>query len=235
VTVLTATALVADAVAGLVPDHDPRIDEPPFDELVDAVHDAVPAARARGLAYGFPADIVDASLADIDRKLDAYGDDEIRTWLFMLLRFDVVQLGRLQFERELSEHGRGMHIPELGRLVPADVDDAIARADQWFGIGPISTETWMLDPAVQDLTGGNVRSFADRFDIVHTPVEPVAPDGSTHGDRIVCKFVFRAPWESVMALTPAELAERSSMQRFVAERLHEGHHWTETLGVLRRG
>lgn len=223
--------LVDRAVAGRIREDDPVLDEPGFRDLVAAVHAAMPAARRRGDELGLPPEVVDATLEDVDRKVAAYGDANTRGWLVMLLRLDVVQLGRLQFERALGEHGRAIHIPELGPLTPESVDDALGRARALFGPAQLSCETWMLDPAVADLPPtSNVRRFRERFVPVRQDVDETLDEhGATSGDRAVCKFVFGASYPDVLALPDAP---RSSVRALVLDRLRAGHHWTETLGII---
>jgi hypothetical protein len=192
---------------------------------------AVPAARSLGASLGLRADVVDSTLADVDRKLRTYADSEdIRSWVDGVLRFEVVQLGRLQFAREPDPAGRAIHIPELGPLTPSSVDEALVLARDMFGPGTYTCESWMLDPAVDDLpTTSNVRAFRARF-TVPDQAPSVAPGVSgTPGDRAVAKFVFGRSYEDVLALPAGPM---SSLRTLVHTRLVGGYHWSEPLGTL---
>ncbi len=103
-----------------------------FQDFLAAVAAAVDTAIARHAALHIPDDVTRATLADVGSKVAAYGDLGIRPWIVNLLRADVITLGRLQFERAITEHGRATHIPEGGSLRPELVDDSFARARAFF-------------------------------------------------------------------------------------------------------
>ncbi|MCL2516270.1 MAG: hypothetical protein FWD85_12695 [Microbacteriaceae bacterium] len=203
----------------------------PFERFLAAVEAAVPEARARLEALGIPAAVQTASLADIDRKVRVYGDNGIRGWVVGLLRGDVVQLGRLQFERAAGVPGRAVHIPELGPLDPVAVDEAFATARRFFGDGRrFVCTSWLLDPRLQQLgAGSNIVAFQNRFE----PVPGAAPEGATaegeEGDEAVAKFAFGVP---LHRLDRRAAPATTPVQRIVAGVWRAGGAWREPTGLL---
>jgi hypothetical protein len=184
------------------------------------------AALNRYERLGIPFEIASASVADVGRKVRAYGATVDLPWLVGVLRADVLTFGRLQFERALKQGTRALHIPEGDSLRPADVDDALARATEFLGDDPIVCTSWLLDPTLRSLPEtSNIVAFVRRFDI-----------GEAHpnedADRSVAKFVFRRPLAEV--LDARTVQPRSSVQRLVVDRLRGGEHWSEPRGILRR-
>jgi hypothetical protein len=183
-------------------------------------------AFAALVSEGIPAEVAEASLADIPRKVALYGDLDDDDWLQQVLSGRVLALGRLQFEREPGPHGRHIHIPENGRLDPAQVDASVAWAERYFADGaPLVCESWMLDPALRQLPPtSNVRRFAARFDVTPAP-------RTTEGARSLAKFVFRSTPEVVRSLPLAEGA--TAVERIAYAALAGDGVWSEPLGVLR--
>lgn len=221
-----ALALVETALDGAADDGE--LAGPGFDDYVAALARFAPVAASRLAAAGVTGEVLDDTLADVGRKIRTYGDDGIRGWAIELMRGDVVTLGRLQFERVPGAHGRSIHIPELGPLDPASVDDALDRARHWFGDGaPFCCASWLLDPRLVALgEASNLVRFQRRFRLIDSP-EPPTDD---EADRSVTKFVFRRSPDEVLGLDTSAM---SSLQRLVAYELRRGGHWTELLGVLR--
>jgi hypothetical protein len=182
-------------------------------------------ARERHASLGIPSGVTADSLADVGRKLDAYGASVDRPWLVGLLRGDVLALGRLQFERDTGADGRALHIPEGGALTPAAVDDALERAREHFGAGGVHCTSWLFDPALLDLPrDSNIVAFVRRFDV--GAVEP-----SAEGSAAAAKFVFRRPLAEV--LDPALVVPVSRVEQLVAAHLRSGRHWSEPRATLR--
>jgi hypothetical protein len=184
--------------------------------------EAVAALEARG----FPPPVGEASLADIPRKVETYGDLVDDGWLLAVFSGEVVTLGRLQFERRAGEQGRSLHIPELGPLDPDAVDASLAWAARVFGDGaPLICDSWIFDDRLAALpASSNLRRFGDRFD--RTPEAP-----SLDGARSVAKFVFRSTPERVVA-TPLR-SNASSLERIAYEALAGDGLWSKGLGRLR--
>lgn len=198
-----------------------------FGDFVAALVRLAPEAAARLEETGVTGAVLGDTLADIGRKIRTYGDDGIRGWAIELLRGEVITLGRLQFERAVGEHGRHIHIPELGPLAPASVDDALDRARRWFrDDAAFCCASWLLDARLAALGDeSNIVRFQRRF----RPVDVAQPEPPEDADRSVAKFVFQRRPDEVASLDRASL---SSLQRLVADVLTSGDHWTEPLGIL---
>jgi hypothetical protein len=195
------------------------------DSLAPALVAVVPDAVERHRALGVPPDVTEATLADVGRKIEAYGATVDVPWLVGLMRADVLALGRLQFERETSGGGRAIHIPEGGGLRPDLVDASLAEARAVFGDGTLICTSWLLDPTLLQLPAtSNIVAFARRFD-----VEPTEP--GHEGDQAAAKFVFRRSLAEV--LDPASVAPRTTLEHLVAGHLRAGRHWSEPRGTLR--
>lgn len=197
-------------------------------ELLTALEERPDEAVAALVAQGVPAGVAEASLADIPRKVRLYGELVDDDWLQQVLTGRVLALGRLQFERDRGPHGRSIHIPETGRLDPEAVDASLAWAARYFADdAPLVCESWMLDPAVQQLPPtSNVRRFAARFDVAPAP-------RTADGARSLAKFVFRAAPEDVVA-HPLP-ADASAVERLAYAALTGDGVWSEPRGVLRAG
>ena len=156
-------------------------------------------------------------------------------WLVSFILLKCFCLGRLQFEilpsefhYELAGHTLrphdpivNVHIPSFGKLAYEDVLDAYSRAAKFFGhLFPdgavwFHCETWMLYPQVNALLpNGNMKRFAEDFDIVHTCVDP------NQDDRY---RVFMLPPHAPIT----EYPEKNSLQRNLKAWLLEGN----TMGV----
>lgn len=196
-------------------------------ELLSLLEERPGEAVAALVAKSIPAEVAEASLADIPRKIAVYGELVDDDWLLQVLSGRVLALGRLQFESEPGPHGRHLHIPETGRLDPAEVDASLAWAARFFDDGaPLVCESWMLDPALQQLPPtSNVRRFAARFDVAPAP-------RTAEGARSLAKFVFRSTPETVVSLPLAEGA--SAVERIAYAALAGDGVWSEPLGVLRQ-
>jgi hypothetical protein len=195
------------------------------DSLAAALVAVVPDALERHRALGVAEDVTAATLADVGGKIDAYGSTVDVPWLVGLLRGEVLALGRLQYEREATDEGRAIHIPEGGSLRPELVDASLAEARALFGDGTMICTSWLLDPTLLQLPEtSNIVAFARRFD-----VEPTDP--GHEGDEAAAKFVFRRPLAEV--LDPAVVIPRTTLERLVADHLRAGNHWSEPKGTLR--
>jgi hypothetical protein len=195
------------------------------DSLAAALVAVVPDALERHRALGVAEDVTAATLADVGGKIDAYGATVDVPWLVGLLRGEVLALGRLQYEREATDEGRAIHIPEGGSLRPELVDASLAEARALFGDGTMICTSWLLDPTLLQLPEtSNIVAFARRFD-----VEPTDP--GHEGDEAAAKFVFRRPLAEV--LDPAVVTPRTTLERLVADHLRSGNHWSEPKGTLR--
>jgi hypothetical protein len=195
------------------------------DALAPALVAVVPDALERHRDLGVDERVTAATLADVGRKIEAYGATVDVPWLVGLLRGEVLALGRLQFEREATDEGRAIHIPEGGSLRPDLVDASLAEARALFGDGTMICTSWILDPTLLRLPeSSNIVAFARRF-----VVEPTDP--GHEGDEAAAKFVFRRPLAEV--LDPAVVTPLTTLERLVAGHLRAGRHWSEPKGTLR--
>ena len=193
--------------------------------LTAALREVEALALDRYKDLAIPTEVTQASLADIGRKISAYGADADLSWLVGLLRGDVLTFGRLQFERTLAAGTRAMHIPEGRPLQPVVVDTSLDLARTYFGDNPIVCTSWLLDPALQGLPErSNIVNFARRFEVD-------AANASEEADLAVAKFVFRRPLQEI--LDPNEFVPSTSVQRLVVTHLRAGFHWSEPRGTLR--
>ncbi|MFD0481807.1 hypothetical protein ACFQ46_04295 [Kineococcus sp. GCM10028916] len=193
---------------------------PRFTRALDQLHEEV---LARFRHVGLDAGTAEATLADVPRKVAAYGDGIDVPWLLGLARADVVALGRLQFERVAGTDGHAVHLPEAGPLSDEAVEDSLARAVEVLGARAFHCTSWLLDPLLPPALGpdsGIVR-FAARFAL--GPVER-----GEEGDRAVAKFVFRRPLREVLDL----VEPRTRLERLVVGHLRAGGHWSEPRGLL---
>lgn len=182
-------------------------------------------ARARHRELGVDESVSRATLQDVGRKHVLYGAASVLPWILAILRADVVELGRLQVERERGRHGHALHIPETGPLAPAAVEAALAQAREFTGAIDFSCESWLLDPGLgESLPGSNIAAFAARFDLI----VPGLPSAAASEDA--AKFVFRRPLAEVR--TPGLVTPQTRLEDLVLTRLRSGD-WTAPTGVLR--
>ncbi|MFE4951889.1 hypothetical protein ACFQ9V_17445 [Leifsonia sp. NPDC056665] len=195
------------------------------DELVEAMMELHDEAVAALVTRGFPASVGEATLADIPRKVETYGDLADDDWLLTVFSGEVVTLGRLQFERGAEPQGRNLHIPENGPLDPEAVDESLAWAARTFDDGaPLICESWIFDDRLGGLSASsNLRRFVERFD--RTQAAP-----SLDGARDLAKFVFRSTPERVVA-EPLR-AQASSVERIAYAALAGDGVWSKGFGRL---
>lgn len=180
---------------------------------------------------------------------------------FDLSRF---ALGRIQFElmpypfdEPVSVMGKvirkgdwvvNMHIPSEGPLTSELVEDALAKAREFFmknaeelnfpeiffekdhavyeGVleEPLVfvMDSWLLDPDLYNLLPeGNIKEFVSRFERVHVKKEEKFEDGWR---------VFGKDWEKA----PEELPIQTSLQKNIANYLKTGGKLGEAFGILTR-
>lgn len=195
------------------------------DPLVAALAAEAPSAFVALQEMGISAERAQETLADVGRKHVLYGIGSVESWARGLLAGDVVSVGRLQVERTAGPKGHDLHIPEMGPLTPALVDEALREAARLTGSTRFCCTSWLLDPRLQTgLPGTNIAAFGARFTIVGSPTPD--PEASSEAAR----FVFRRPLAEV--LDPALVAPRSRLEHLVASTLRSGEQWTMPLGVL---
>lgn len=196
-------------------------------EIFEASQMIIPAVIQRQHLLGIPDDVVQATLADVARKHEAYGAGHVLSWVIRVLRGDVIQLGRLQVERQPGPLGHALHIPETGPLQPALVDDSLRVIRGYFPGATLCCTSWVLDPSIQLRLGdSNLADFARRFRIEASD----DPEEPGRGNDAVAKFVFRQKPDEV--ISTRSTTPLTSLQSLVRDRLAAGYQWTQPLGVL---
>ncbi|WP_299036877.1 acyltransferase domain-containing protein [uncultured Pseudokineococcus sp.] len=203
--------------------------------LLPALGDVVPAALARHRSLGLPDDVSRATLADVGRKVDAYGEDVDAPWLLGLLRADVVAVGRLQVERVAGAHGHALHVPEGGPLDARAVRESVARARVLVGASTCTCTSWLLDPWLVRVLppSSGIVAFASLFRLDELPGADRGGE-PTAGDRSAARFLFRRPLEQLLepgSPRDEEAVQRTSLQRLALGRLRSGEHWLEPRGT----
>ncbi|MFB2600068.1 acyltransferase domain-containing protein [Herbiconiux sp. P17] len=194
-----------------------RRPDPRPDDARDVAHLAAaflavePLAVRRHRRLGLSAEVTAATLADVGRKIDAYGASADLSWLVGLARADVIALGRLQFERWASPEGRALHIPEGGPLDPRAVDDSLRQARELFGDGPIVCHTWLFDPALRALPAeSNIVAFASRFEVLGSVDEHAAASSDTTAATATASSFSAAASSATSAATATAAAASSA-------------------------
>lgn len=244
-------ALVAEVVAAITRsmgsfDEIP-VDEPTQEPLVwlAAYLRVVPAVVEWHRGHGIAEAVTRDTLADVGRHVAisrrVTGDFGLQTWRWLGHHFSarLFALGRLQFALqrtscsvpgtlEKGDWALEAHIPESGPLLPALVDESLARAKEFFALHfadrPVSVVTcnsWMLDPYLADRVAAtsNVGAFIRRF-------TPFGESSDGHTEALY--FVFRTRDLSRLD----DLPRQTSLQRAVLERLDRGESWQVASGYL---
>lgn len=214
---------------------------------------ALPLALERQRRRGVPADVVEATLADVGGATAAYrlghgtGGFDRQRWVLRHFRGTLHRLGRLQFERTVldpaavgglagpggpapGERVLGVHIPGDGRLTP-QLCDASFRAARDFYARHFPDEpyrflvcsSWLLD----DRLAAHLPADANilRFQRRFTPFG----DRSVSDDSVL-EFVFRTPPGTAdLTLLP----QRTTLQRALVQHLLNGGHWHVAHGWAR--
>ncbi|MDQ4044899.1 MAG: acyltransferase domain-containing protein [Chloroflexota bacterium] len=168
-------------------------------------------------------------------------------WLTLHFRGLIYDLGRLQFERAqmrgavsdgLRKRGvdarpdeivLSVHIPDYkGPLTPEACDEAIACAHRFFPqhfpeehYRYAVCHSWLLDPQLKRYLqpDSNIIRFQERFELA---------ERLTDADRSIVQFVFGPVPDN-----PADLPNRTSLERAVREHLLAGEHWYVRNGWFR--
>jgi hypothetical protein len=161
------------------------------------------------------------------------------SWVANILRGQLFQLGRLQFQPALLGGSTGraiaavggpggpgqpcleLHIPDfLGPLTPAACDRSVEQARAFFasvddGRYPVATcHSWLLDRQLAALlpATSNIVAFQGRFAPGYAVTEP--------SDREPVDFVFDDP-----SLPLEQLPRDTTLRRVVVDHLRSGGHW----------
>lgn len=196
-------------------------------------------------ALQVPADITEATLADVGRNLAihrrSHGEFGLETWDWLIPHYTgmMFALGRLNYMLHRTKETvegvmlpgdwvPGIHIPESGPLTPAAVDASLVQARAFFAERfpekPVSVavcDSWLLDPFLSThlATGTNIGSFVGRF----------TPLGQPHDDATAALyFVFRTRDLPMLPTLP----RNSSLQRLVLDRAARNDPWQIHSGYL---
>lgn len=205
----------------------------------------VPHVRAYHRSRGIDDAQSRAILGDIGRNVRVhekrYGGVGLGVvnWITLHVRGLIYDLGRLQFERAKMRHAiadalmrRGIaaspdetvlsiHIPDFkGAMTPEACDSAIASARQFFAehfpeerYRYAVCHSWLLDPQLKRYLrpDANIVHFQNRFELA---------ERLTEADHAIVQFVF-----GPVPADPADLPDRTSLERAVREHLVAGEHW----------
>jgi GNAT-like C-terminal domain/N-acyltransferase N-terminal domain len=195
---------------------------------------------------GIDADVVEATLADVGRRLALHrrlhGTFGIERWSWITwhLSGGLYQLGRLQQGLHRQVHLLGdvmpgevvisLHVPAIGPMSSEDVTASLARGPGFFrrhfGEFPVpryaTCTSWLLDPyLIEHLPPtSNIASFARRF---------ITPDDPMDAPAEALYFVFGTRDLSTVERLPRE----TSLQRLVLDRIAAGDTWRLATGYLR--
>lgn len=219
------------------PDHDGQADPHGVGvlalwALVVTAPDLVAFHRGRGV----PDDVSAATLRELGQQLHVhrltFGGFGLHTygWLAHTWSGSLYWLGRLQFNLELLGEGRvcSTHIPRSGPLDPASVDQAFARAAQFFPTHfpdrPVTDfwcRSWLLDPTLAAALdpASNMTRFQSRWRLYGEPMP---------GDDDALFFCFARRG----AVDPVTLPRETSLQRAILDRWAAGGHWSVRDGRL---
>ncbi|HEV2127238.1 MAG TPA: acyltransferase domain-containing protein [Thermomicrobiales bacterium] len=213
----------------------------------------LPHTRAYHRERDIPGRLSQAILADLGRNVRVherrYGEVGLGVvnWITLHFRGLIYDLGRLQFERaqmrgtlanamrERAVDARpdetvlSIHVPDSkGPLTPEACDASIACAHQFFAehfpeerYRFAVCHSWLLDPQLNRCLrpDSNIVRFQERFELA---------DRLTEADRSIVQFVFGPVPDD-----PADLPQRTSLERAVREHLLAGEHWYVRNGWFR--
>ncbi len=221
----------------------------------------VPHTLAYFARCGVPEEIAWASLADLRRHMEihrrVYGTTGVEAawWITLSLRGELVDLGRLQYNRftrgagdespglwyspeDASRLGPGfcpgdpclgIHIPEGAPLSPASVEESVEMAGRFFR-EHYTTDRRRIATCLSWMLDDQLAEYlpADSNIITFQRRFELVPD-HYEGDRDVFWFVFRTAPESVELGT---LPQRTTMERAAVAHLRSGRHWRLRAGWL---
>lgn len=184
-------------------------------------------------------------IASYRRRAGIVGFDS-QFWLTAHFRGALYELGRLQFnpyhllsgpagplfwydeteQKRLGEGFRagdpalGLHVPEIGPLMPRAVDESLAAAQPFFSAHfpehrsrVVTCTSWLLDEQLAEYltpTSG-IRRFQSRFQMI---------PGVREADEVVFTYVFGNVPEP-LEHAPAD----TELERAVVRHVREGRHW----------
>lgn len=217
-----------------------------------------PATLSYLSGLGIPEEIAFASMADlarhmaIHRRVHRSTGVEAAWWITLCLRGELVELGRLQYNRftlggagsplwypenEAIERGAGfrpgdsclgIHIPEGSPLSPAAVQSSLEMASdffcRFFTVAQRRVATCMSWLLDEQLA----EYLPAKSNIVAFQRRFETVPGSEEGDAQVLKFVFRAGPDADLSRLP----QRSLLEQAAVAHLRAGRHWQVRTGWL---
>lgn len=220
----------------------------------------VPHTLAYWTRLGVPEEIAWASMADVGRHAllhrRTYGLSgmDASWWVTLCLRGEIVDLGRLQYNRLCFGAGEspvwypdeeaeamgpgfrpgdwslGIHIPDGPSLSPSAVADSIERAGPFFREF-FPEETWPIATCMSWLLDPQLAEYLpDESNIVRFGrLFRLVPGPAYEADDDVLQFVFRpASYPSDLAALP----QRTAMERAAVAHLQAGRHFAAQTGWL---
>lgn len=213
-------------------------------------------------AAGVPEQIAWASVGDvarhaaIHRRVHGLTGIEADWWVAVSLRGELVELGRLQFNRFVLGEGNesppwyggdeqagrgegfrggdeciGVHIPEGGSLEPALVDASLDMAGRFFA-RHFASRTRRVATCRSWLLDPQLADYLPAAsNIVRFQRRFTLVPGAEPGDADVLDFVFRATGSGTPDLET--LPQRTTLERAVVQHLRGGGHWERRTGWLR--
>lgn len=211
----------------------------------------LPAVRQWQQERHIPDEIAWATLADLGqhmgiyRRINGVGGLSAQNWLTLHFRGAIFRLGRLQFNRARvrfdadllaqagapfapGDYALGVHIPEDGGPLTPEACAASYRAapefyGRYFPEEPYRYATcgsWLLDEQLAEYlpSTSNIVQFQRRFHLL--------PGGRPCDNEIV-HFVFRRNLTD-----PADLPQRTTLERAIVSHLQAGRHWLARRGWL---
>ncbi len=200
-----------------------------------------------------------ASLSDIARHMAIHRrtfgvtGTEAAWWVTLCLRAEIVELGRLQYNRitlgqtdmsplwyppeEAERRGDGfrrgdpslgVHIPESGPLRPDLVEESLKLAGCFFErFYPVQGRR--LATCMSWLLDPQLSQYlSEESNIISFQRLFELVPGGYIGDRDVMQFVFRAPADAVLDSLP----QNTSMERAAVAHIRAGQHWQVVTGWL---
>jgi hypothetical protein len=219
----------------------------------------VPFTLAYGQRLGIPREIAVDSLADVGRHMEIHRRMHSSTgieaswWVTLSLRAEIVDLGKLQFNRftlkvgdesppwytgeEAERRGAGfragdpclgVHIPDGARLEPVAVEESLRRAgaffDRYYPVGQRRVAT-CLSWLLDDQLAEYLPAESN---IVRFQRRFELVPGWLEDDRYILQFVFRVGPDHPIERLP----QRTTLERAIVAHLRAGKHWRERAGWL---
>ncbi|MEQ7011265.1 acyltransferase domain-containing protein [Actinopolymorpha sp. B17G11] len=207
-----------------------------------------PHVRRYHAARGIPDVISWTTLGELGAEMTStrsmYGASGLQwQWaLPLVFRGAFYRLGRLAFDRatisftdpplQPGASAIYTHIPEGGRLSPADCDESFARARTFFprhfDDNPVAflCSSWLMDDQLAAYLPeeSNLIRFQRRFRLLPNP-------GDT-SDKTILDFVFHRLHDErdIQPSVLDTLPQDTTLQRAYVTRLRAGHHWRSRTG-----